>query len=150
MQAILKDEALPGLLNFISENQSEDDQSPQGQGDIVRPIDKPTGGRAEDVKNVIVKFSGSELLNLSGWETNPEKILLLAARLEAVSGEDVWRSADMEACFADAKENPPSNFPRDIATAIKTGIIAPVTPRTYRVSRTGWNRVAEVIGKITL
>jgi hypothetical protein len=88
------------------------------------------------------------VLNLIGWGANPEKILLLGAFHEANGANDAWRSADMETRFAEAREGFPSNFPRDIRAAIREGLIASVTPRTYRISRTGWNRIADAISKL--
>lgn len=70
----------------------------------------------------------------------PEKILLLGAWHEARGGTAPWRSADMDDVFGLAKESPPSNFPRDIKNAIKSGWIHNETPRTYIVTRTGWNK----------
>jgi hypothetical protein len=43
----------------------------------------------------------------------------------------------MELRFGESKETPQGNFPRDVATAIKSGFIATVSPSTNIVSRTG-------------
>jgi hypothetical protein len=48
-----------------------------------------------------------------------------------------------------AKETFPANFSRDIATAVNSGLIGAVTPRTYKVGRTGWNKIAESIAKLS-
>ena len=82
------------------------------------------------------------------WDTNAEKILLLAAHHEAKGGAEGWRSADMETKFSEAKESFPANFSRDVVTSIKDGIIATVTPRTYKVSRSGWNRITDAVSKL--
>ena len=37
---------------------------------------------------------------------------------------------------------------RDIKAAIKSGWIQTHTPRTYSVTRTGWNRVADAVSKL--
>ena len=44
-----------------------------------------------------------------------------------------------------AKEKSPDNFPRDIKTAIKTGLIHAETPRTYTITRTGWNKIGQAV-----
>jgi hypothetical protein len=54
----------------------------------------------------------------------------------------------MDGVFKQAKEAAPSNFPRDIKVAIKSGWIHTHTPRTYSVTRTGWNKIAEALGKV--
>ena len=53
----------------------------------------------------------------------------------------------MDEVFKQAKEKPPANFPRDVKQAIKAAWIHPVTPRTYSVTRTGWNKLAEVLSQ---
>jgi predicted transcriptional regulator len=54
----------------------------------------------------------------------------------------------MDTVFLNAKERPPANFPRDIKKAIKGGWIHTHTPRTYSVTRTGWNKIAEAVSKL--
>lgn len=88
---------------------------------------------------------GAELLNQLKWDSFPEKILLLGAWLEARGGATPWRSADMDDTFKLAKESPPANFPRDIKNAIKSGWIHNETPRTYVVTRTGWNKIGQAL-----
>ena len=51
----------------------------------------------------------------------------------------------MDEVFRQAKEKPPNNFPRDIKTAIKSGLIHAETPRSYTVTRTGWNKIGQAI-----
>jgi hypothetical protein len=144
MQAILKDSALPDLLALIAANM--DEVSPQA---AQQPLDDGPNSKLPDrvglVKHWMQQHVGSEVLNLIGWETNPEKILLLAAHFESTGGQEGWKNADMEIRFSAAKESPPSNFPRDISNAIKANWIASVTPRTYKVSRAGWNKIADKV-----
>jgi hypothetical protein len=147
-QVVLKDEALPALLDIISKHQSDDLSATSSP--ILLPVEKPNGAgdRSSTCKAWLKQHSAAEALNLFNWQTNPEKIVLMGAFHEANQEEDeAWRSSDVEKRFADAKEAFPANFPRDIAAAIKDGLIATVTPRTYRVSRTGWNKIAEAIAK---
>ena len=87
--------------------------------------------------------------NQLSWDTYPEKILLLAAWHEARGGGAPWKSSDMDTVFKQAKEAPPSNFPRDIKAAIKSGWIHTHTPRTYSVTRTGWNRVGDAVARLS-
>ena len=148
MQAILKDDALVELLTFITKHKSDEVAAPvpPAFNDLLPP--NQTGERSVIVKTWMAKHSAAEILNKIKWDTNPEKILLMGAFHESKVETKSWRSADMEIRFADAKETPPTNFPRDIATGIKSGFITTVTPRTYIVSRTGWNRIADAIAKL--
>jgi hypothetical protein len=85
------------------------------------------------------------MLNRLKWDTFPEKVLLLAAWYESRGGSTPWRSSDMDDTFKQAKETPPRNFPRDIKNAINSGWIHAETPRTYIVTRSGWNKIAQAI-----
>jgi len=152
-QVLLKDAALTGLLKLIEEYQS-DDPAPEAIGLVSSVISQQSSFGQPPVDRIAVtrdwlgKHSASELLNMFQWDTNPEKILLLGAFHEASGSGEGWRSADMEVRFSEAKEPSPANFPRDISNAIKAGIISTVTPRTYKVSRTGWNKVTEAASKL--
>jgi hypothetical protein len=149
-QVILKDEAFAGLLDLISKHQSDEAPPPAAPGASATTFSlspNTTSDPGAPVKEWLRRRSAAEVLNTIGWDSNPEKVLLLGAFHEAGGDDDAWRSADMEARFAEAREGFPANFPRDIRAAIRDGLIATVTPRTYRVSRTGWNRIAEAILK---
>jgi hypothetical protein len=89
--------------------------------------------------------SAGEVLTKIGWANFPERILVLGALLEAKGNPPGWRNSDIETQFKAAREAPPSNFARDISAAIKLGLVATETPRTYRVSKTGWLKLYEVI-----
>ena len=105
-----------------------------------------TGHNNEDaVKEFLKKHSAAELLNRLKWDTFPDKILLLGAYHEARGGVVPWRSSDMEEAFKQAKETPPGNFPRDIKTTIKSSWVHNVTPRTYTITRTGWNKIGQAL-----
>ena len=104
------------------------------------------GNNSEDaVKGFLKEYGAAELLNHLRWDSYPEKILLLSAWFEARGGTVPWKSADMDEIFKQAKEKPPTNFPRDIKQAIKAAWIHPITPRTYAVTRTGWNKLTEAL-----
>jgi hypothetical protein len=148
-QVILSDEAFPKLLALISEHQSDEAVSVAASNTFTDSLGASSSGeRSAVVKAWLRKHSASEILNKIKWDTNAERILLLGAFHESKVETDSWRSADMETRFSEAKETQPANFPRDISTAIKSGIIATVTPRTYIVSRTGWNKIAEALAKL--
>lgn len=151
IQAVLKDDALMELLTFITKHKSDEvaPPPPPPAGIFVdsMPVNQ-TGERSAAVKAWMNKHSAAEILNKIKWDTNPEKILLMGAFHESKADAKSWRSADMEMRFGEAKETPPTNFPRDIANGIKSGFITTVTPRTYIVSRTGWNRIADAIVKL--
>ena len=147
VSANLKDEALTTLLQLIQ--QLRDDSVPPAPSQGVLPaqgtvMEASSGnGNEEATKAVLNERGGAELLNQLKWDNYPEKILLLGAWHEARGGTTPWRSADMDETFKLAKETPPSNFPRDIKNAIKSGWIHNETPRTYVVTRTGWNKIGQ-------
>jgi hypothetical protein len=148
MQAVLKDDALVELLTFITTHKSDEAAIAPLAGAFAETVVNSIGDRSVAVKAWLAKHSAGEILNKIKWDTNPEKILLMGGFHESKVETDSWRSADMETRFAEAKETSPTNFPRDIATGIKSGFITTVTPRTYIVSRTGWNKIADAIAKL--
>ncbi len=148
MQAVLKDEALVELLTFITTHKSDEVASAVPPAFDPHSIAGQPAGGQQGVKSWLSKHSAAEILNKIKWDTNPDKILLMGAFHESKVETESWRSADMETRFGEAKDTPPANFPRDIAAAIKSGLIASVTPRTYTVSRTGWNKIADAIAKL--
>lgn len=152
VSANLKDEALIQILQLIQEKR--DDSVPEAPASTtLAPVGQrvgtepplPGNGSEEAIKAALNERGGAELLNQLRWESFPEKILLLAAWHEARGGTTPWRSADMDDTFKLAKESPPSNFPRDIKNAIKSGWIHNETPRTYVVTRTGWNKIGQAL-----
>jgi hypothetical protein len=149
ISATLKDEALPKLIQLSQEFRDE-------VGPVQQVIEAPSGhskdalltsNSEEAVKGYLKDYGAAELLNRLHWDSYPEKILLLGAWFEARGGSVPWKSADMDEVFKQAKEKPPANFPRDVKQAIKAAWIHPMTPRTYSVTRTGWNKLAEVLSQ---
>jgi len=151
ISANLKDEALVAVVQLIQQQRDDSIPTPtvasspssgmqSGNGDLT------SGTDTEDaIKTTLKAHGGAELLNQLKWDSFPEKILLLGAWHEARGGTTPWRSADMDEIFKLAKESPPSNFPRDIKNAIKSGWIHNETPRTYVVTRTGWNKIGQAL-----
>lgn len=149
IQAVVTDGALTELIRITQEYRDQEAES--AVASVITPPDQPKGPGTpgeEGAKEVLASYGAAELLNQLRWETHPEKILLLAAWHEARGGSTPWKSADMDAVFMNAKERPPANFPRDIRTAIKSGWIHTHTPRTYSVTRTGWNKISESLSKV--
>src|SRR5215831_1845472 len=149
ISATLKDEALPKLIELSQQFRDEEEPPQQtiatlGTAEKGAPL---TGNSEEAVKAYLKDYGAAELLNRLRWDSYPEKILLLGAWFEARGGSIPWKSADMDEVFKQAKEKPPANFPRDVKQAIKAAWIHPVTPRTYSVTRTGWNKLAEVLSQ---
>jgi hypothetical protein len=148
IQAWLLDEALPKLIQLTQEFR---DEKPPSVNEVAPetstppPISSTTS--QEEVQTKLRAYGSGELLNMTPWDSYPEKILLLGAWYEATGGSAPWRYADMENVFSQAKEKPPANFPRDVKLAIREGWIHATTPRTYTVTRTGWNKISEVINK---
>ncbi len=151
VSASLKDEALVSIMQLIQEKRDDSNsaapgpeiQVPVGQG--VGTDTLPGNDSEESIKATLKERGGAELLNQLRWESFPEKILVLGAWHEARGGTTPWRSADMDDMFKLAKESPPSNFPRDIKNAIRSGWIHNETPRTYVVTRTGWNKIGQAL-----
>jgi hypothetical protein len=142
LQAQLNDEALGETIALIQKHRI-DEAPPLSAEPAANNRDKESS-----VRESLAKHAPAEVLNLLKLDTYPDKILILGACHEARGNGEGWRSADMDKLFAEAKETPPANFPRDISKAIKSGDVRPVTPRTYAVSRTGWNRLAEALAKV--
>jgi hypothetical protein len=149
ISATLKDEALPKLIE-LSQHFRDEEEAVQQTIPASATVAKgsPLAGNSEEaVKAHLKDYGAAELLNRLRWDSYPEKILLLSAWFEARGGSVPWKSADMDEVFKQAKEKPPANFPRDVKQAIKAAWIHPVTPRTYSVTRTGWNKLAEVLSQ---
>lgn len=146
MQAQLNDAALSEAIALIQKHRIEEASLPTDQPIVA--ANNQVGEKESTVRTWLAKHAPAEVLNLLKLDTYPEKIVILGACHEARGNGEGWRSADMEKLFSEAKEAPPANFPRDIRNAIKSGDIRPVTPRTYAVSRTGWNRLAEALAKV--
>lgn len=148
---MLKDEALSGLLEILSKYQSDDAPPPASSTPQERPsitdLADPNKERVriDTARNWMAEHSAAEALSKIGWPNFSERILILGALIEAKGGDPGWRSSDIENQFRAARETPPSNFARDVSLAIKAGIIATETPRTYSVSKTGWLKLYEAI-----
>ncbi|MEI9897717.1 MAG: hypothetical protein WDN28_28635 [Chthoniobacter sp.] len=153
----MRDSALADVLKLIQENR-DDAPAQFSLGNppehvsnsvttlSVTPVSAMTAFNNEQaIKDHLKAHGAAELLNILKWENFPEKILLLGAWFEARGGNTPWRSSDMDDTFRQAKENAPRNFPRDIKTAIKSGWIHAETPRTYALTRSGWNRIGRAI-----
>jgi len=153
LSANLKDEALINIMQLIQDKRDDSvsvatTPSPIASSEISNSIPLiPSTDSEDEIKAFLKLRGGAELLNELKFDNFPEKILALAAWHEARGGTAPWRSADMDDVFKLAKETPPANFPRDIKNAIKAGWIHNQTPRTYVVTRTGWNRIGQALHK---
>ena len=153
LQAAVTDDALPELITITQKFRDQDAASSSATASPAGPgkewADSTGGQLSEDMlKTRLGSYGAAELLNQVQWDTYPEKILLLGAWHEARGGTTPWKSSDMDSVFRQAKEGAPSNFPRDIKVAIKSGWIHTHTPRTYSVTRTGWNRLGDALSKL--
>lgn len=148
-QVTLKDEALEPLQKVVFEFLSDEPSTSKGSSVAAVPLEGEVKGldeeRLEFARSWFKKHSGAELVTQIGWQNFPERIAVLGAHYEATSSEQSWRSADIESAFKSARIPAPANFARDIGKAINLGIVATVTPRTYRVSRTGWLKLYDGI-----
>jgi hypothetical protein len=149
-QVTLKDEAIAELLKVISNYQS--DEAIDLGGDVLKDLSDPQkeAERLAFARSWLGERPVSEILARIGWETFPERILLLGAHYETTDGIIGWRSTDIATKFKAGREHPSGNFTRDINNAIKAGIIATITPGTYKVSKTGWLKIYEAIIKATI
>lgn len=153
LQASVKDEALGELIKITQEYRDQDAVASAAAAvpSLVAAestTNGPTTVNEEMLKARLTSLGAAELLNQLRWDTYPEKILLLGAWHEARGETTPWKSSDMDSVFRQAKEGAPSNFPRDIKVAIKSGWIQTHTPRTYSITRTGWNRLADSLSKL--
>jgi hypothetical protein len=153
ISANLRDNALPALIQLLQEYRDETATSPSPGTDALAgtvatssvgvPGSLTAHNSEQAIKEFLKSHGAAELLNRLKWDSFPEKILLLGAWYESRGGATPWRSADMDETFKQAKESPPRNFPRDIKNAIKSGWIHAETPRTYAVTRSGWNKIGQ-------
>ena len=150
LSATLRDDALVELIKLTQSFRDEQAASVAASkeaGNLSEAKPMVTAVTEDDVKNQLKNFGAAELLNHVKCDNYPDKILLLAAWCETHGGNPGWKSADIDKTFAQAKERPPANFPRDIKQTIKSGWIHTVTPRSYCVTRSGWNKVADELSK---
>jgi hypothetical protein len=149
-EATIKDAAYGELMTFIFKYQD----GASGPNVTLTPPAIKTGDAPkvdtsiESIKEWFKRHTASEVLNRIGWKTNPEKIVLLAAFHESNGGTEAWRSSEINERFNQAKEAFPANFPRDIRATIDSGDVGAVTPRTYKVGRAGWNKIANAIKEL--
>ena len=158
ISANLRDDALPPLIQLLQEFRDESGTPASPMTDISAGTGATLGvaipgtltghSNEQTIKEFLKAHGAAELLNRLKWDSFPEKILLLGAWYESRGGGTPWRSADMDETFKQAKENPPRNFPRDIKNAIKSGWIHAETPRTYAVTRSGWNKIGQAMDNL--
>jgi hypothetical protein len=91
--------------------------------------------------------SAAEVLNALPSDKMAKKIFPLSAWHEARDGTTPWRALDVLKAFSQAKERTPGNFSRDLSVAIKDGNIHNATPRSYEITRGGWNRLTQLTEK---
>jgi hypothetical protein len=143
MQAWVKDEALSELLKITQEQHDEPagipEHSTRSEGSVVTNDDQ--------TKEWLKNRSAAEVLNALPSDRMAEKIFLLGAWHEARGGATPWRASDVLKAFSQAKERAPGNFARDLSVAVKDGNINNATPRSYEITRGGWNRLAQLTQK---
>jgi hypothetical protein len=143
LQASVKDEALSGLLKITQEQHDE----PVGSAEVLSVTGAPSVGNDDQTKEWMKSRSAAEVLNALPSDTMADKIFLLGAWHEARGGATPWRASDVVAAFGQAKERSPRNFSRDLSVAIKQGNIHNATPRSYEITRGGWNRLTQLMQK---
>ena len=143
IQAWVKDEALSELLKITQEQHDE----PSGGIDVSSHRGGPTNGNDDQTKEWLKGRSAAEVLNALPSDKMADKIFLLGAWHEARGGATPWRASDVLNAFGQAKERTPGNFSRDLSVAIKQGNIHNATPRSYEITRGGWNRLSQLAQK---
>lgn len=161
--ANLKDEALAELFRLVQELRDDSISAAVQQSVPVvtelpvlsapispthfPPMNTPlTSGNEAMVKDWLKDLGAAELLNaFKKWDSFYEKIVLLAAWHESRGLHTPWKSGDIIEVFKQAKEKTPGNFARDISRAIQSGLIHAESPRTYSVTRSGWNKIAQEV-----
>jgi hypothetical protein len=143
IQAWVKDEALSELLRITQDQHDEPAGIPEGStGSGVGSVTND-----DQTKEWLKARSAAEVLNALPSDKMAEKIFLLGAWHEARGGATPWRASDVLKAFGQAKERTPGNFSRDLSVAIKEGNIHNSTPRSYEITRGGWNRLAQLTQK---
>ena len=91
-QVVLKDEAIAELLKIISNYQS--DESIDLGGDVLKDLSDPNkeAERLTFARSWLGERPVSEILTRIGWETFPERILLLGAHYETTDGIIGWQT----------------------------------------------------------
>jgi hypothetical protein len=143
IQAWVKDGALAGLLKITQEQHDE----PVGTPDVSTRADGGSATNDDHTKEWFKGRSAAEVLNALPSDKMTEKIFLLGAWHEARGGATPWRASDVLKAFSQAKERTPGNFSRDLSVAIKDGNVHNATPRSYEITRGGWNRLAQLTEK---
>jgi hypothetical protein len=143
IQAWVKDEALPALLKITQDQHDE----PTGASELLTRSDGGSLANDDQTKEWLKGRSAAEVLNTLPSDKMADKIFLLGAWHEARGGATPWRASDVLNAFGQAKERPPGNFSRDLSVAIKQGNINNATPRSYEITRGGWNRLAQLTQK---
>ena len=143
IQAWVKDEALADLLKITQEQYDE----PVGVPDVSAQADGSAVANDDQTKEWFKGRSAAEVLNSLPSDKMAEKIFLLGAWHEARGGATPWRASDVLKAFGQAKERTPGNFSRDLSVAIKDGNIHNASPRSYEITRGGWNRLAQLTDK---
>ncbi|SRR5712692_433614 len=143
IQAWVKDEALSDLIRITQEKHDEE----SAPAEVQNHTGRAAATTDDEAKEWLKARSAAEVLNSLPSDKMADKIFLLGGWHEARGGAVPWRASDVLSAFSQAKERPPGNFSRDLSVAIKQGNINNVTPRSYAVTRGGWNRLAQLIQK---
>ena len=143
IEAWVKDEALPALLKITQDQHDE----PAGTPEVPTRSDGGSVTNDDQTKEWLKARSAAEVLNGLPSDKMAEKIFLLGAWHEARGGATPWRASDVRKAFGQAKERTPGNFSRDLSVAIKEGNIHNSTPRSYEITRGGWNRLTQLAQK---
>jgi hypothetical protein len=113
------------IIAFLN---AEEGEAPLGP-DLGQDVSEPT----PDSKKPGDVVSAREALDLSGAKTNPEKIVALG-QFVLQDGGDTFKAEDVKAQFRRARESAPSNFSRDLATALREGWLAEGDSGEYYVT----------------
>ena len=143
IQAWVKDEALSDLLKITQDQHDE----PAGASYVSTRLDGAAVADDDQTKEWLKARSAAEVLNALPSDKMADKIFLLGAWHEARGGSTPWRASDILSAFAQAKERIPGNFSRDLSVAIKQGNARNASPRSYEITRGGWNRLAQLTQK---
>lgn len=85
------------------------------------------GGVAQDARDAQrsgPRLSLREFLESASARSNPEMMTCFAAYLRDYGGQEEFSREDIKACFKQAGETLPANFPRDFQKAVQSGWIA--------------------------
>lgn len=175
MDAVLRPDVLPSLIELIQKNKvpaaelAEHEKNlrrpgpprPPGPPNRLRGNTEPTRGRGrlDDVmapppewdastlpaREKVATMNLEEFLGQVAPKTFPEKILALGAWLAARRDQPVIRPGDLKRLLVRLRQEPPANPGRDFRQAKELGWLMPLGHREFALTNAGWHQLAGML-----